>query len=82
MGQLWSQKDRTPLKAPLRVQIDITEPDHRRRDLDNQATSVLDALVGAGILTDDSNKVIIELQTRLAGFDKNDPHADIIIEEA
>ena len=64
---------------PLRVEIDIWQPDRRRRDLDNQATSILDALVRAGIIQDDSTKIVHELEVKLAGIDKTDPRAVIRI---
>lgn len=63
------------------VEIYITEPDRRRRDLDNQATAILDALVAAGILPDDDNKHLQHLSVELKGYDKYDPHAYILVDK-
>lgn len=65
---------------PLKVSISIWEKDRTRRDLDNQATSILDALVEAGVIADDSVKVVQELNVRMMGIDKFDPHATVEIE--
>ncbi len=73
--QGWQAND----KAAYYVEIYITEPDKRRRDLDNQATAVLDALVQAGVLPDDDNKHVQSLHVELRGYDKYDPNARIIV---
>ncbi|MBQ2672607.1 RusA family crossover junction endodeoxyribonuclease [Candidatus Saccharibacteria bacterium] len=65
---------------PLKVSVFIWEKDRTRRDLDNQATSILDALVEAGVIADDSVKVVQELNVRMMGIDKFDPHALVEIE--
>ena len=63
------------------VRIQIWEKDRTRRDLDNQATSILDALVLAGIIPDDSVSCVVKLSVAYMGIDKYDPHADIIVAE-
>lgn len=75
--QGWQAEDKTAYK----VEIYITEPDRRRRDLDNQATAILDALVLAGVLSDDDNKHVQALRVELKGYDKYDPHAYILIDK-
>jgi Holliday junction resolvase RusA-like endonuclease len=40
------------------IKIKFTFGDKRRRDLTNQAESIMDALVDAGIITDDSYQVV------------------------
>lgn len=63
------------------VDIKIFEPNLQRRDIDNQATSILDALVKAGMLVDDSFKCVRELGIRFAGIDRKNPRAEIVITE-
>ena len=63
------------------VAISIYAKDYTRRDLDNQATSVLDGLVAAGVIPDDSTKYIRGLIIDYRGVDKNDPRAKITILE-
>lgn len=69
------------IKPPFEVLITIWEKDHTRRDLDNQATSVLDGLVRAGVIEDDSVNYIERLEVKLGGYDKQRPRAEIIIKE-
>ena len=61
------------------VSIFIRTKDRTRRDLDNQATSILDALVAAKIIPDDSMKYVISLQVEFMGVDKNDPRAEVVV---
>lgn len=44
---------RNPFLEPVRVRCEITFPDNRRRDMDNVAKSLLDALTYAGVWRDD-----------------------------
>lgn len=70
----------TILGKPLKINIMIWQKDQTRRDLDNQATSILDALVAAGVIADDSIKVVQELTVKMVTIDKHNPHAIIEIE--
>jgi crossover junction endodeoxyribonuclease RusA len=45
------------LTGPVIVHIDLTQPDKRRRDVDNFIKPLLDAIVSAGVLYDDSQVV-------------------------
>jgi len=47
-----------PLAAPLELRLRIFLADRHRRDLDNALSSVLDLLVDAGVLPDDSWAVV------------------------
>lgn len=47
-------RDVEPITGPVSVKIYLYPPDRRRRDVDNYAKAILDALVHAGVLEDDS----------------------------
>lgn len=61
------------------IAIGIWEKDRRRRDLDNQATAILDALVLAGVIPDDNSQYVRYLSVHYFGTDKTDPRANIEI---
>jgi Holliday junction resolvase RusA-like endonuclease len=42
------------IAGSVNVRIDLVAPDARRRDCDNYVKGVLDAIVKAGVITDDS----------------------------
>lgn len=44
----------TQIESRLAMTIHLTPPDKRRRDIDNSAKAVLDALMHAGVYRDDS----------------------------
>lgn len=67
--------------STFKIEISIWNKDRRRRDLDNQATAILDALVLAGIIPDDGVEYVPELHVRYEGLDKEDPRAVIKIKE-
>ncbi len=64
-----------------KISIVIYEPNLQRRDLDNQATSILDALTRSEVIKDDSIKCVKELNVRLGGIDRENPKAIITITE-
>lgn len=63
------------------VEVKIFQPDRKRRDLDNQLTALLDGLVDAAALPDDSNKFVRKISAELGGIDKENPRAEITIRE-
>lgn len=63
------------------VDVTIYQPDRKRRDLDNQLTAILDGLVGAMALPDDSNKFLRKVSAEMGGVDKENPRAEITIKE-
>lgn len=61
------------------VKFDLYAANEIRRDLDNQATTLFDALVKAGALADDSRKFIEGFAVYDKGTDKGNPRAEISI---
>lgn len=53
-----------PLAGRLEVQAELFPPDNRRRDLDNSAKALLDALQHGGAYFDDSQIVRLVLEKR------------------
>lgn len=75
----------------LRVEVFVTVPDRRRRDLDNMLKPLLDALQHGGLYADDEQ--IDDLRIRRAGYAKDagrvsvsvepiDPRVEITVKEA
>lgn len=67
--------------STFNIEIQIWNKDRRRRDLDNQATAILDALVNADIIPDDGVEYVSKLTVEYKGLDKEDPRATIRIKE-
>lgn len=63
--------------ATYSVRVQIYQKNKQRRDLDNQVTSILDALVRARILPDDDFTHLQHIEVDFVGLDKNDPRAII-----
>lgn len=61
------------------IEATIYQPNGIRRDLDNQITSILDALTKSGAILDDCRKFVKKLTVSDGGIDKEDPRAEIII---
>lgn len=53
----------------------------RRHDLDNAAAGVMDALVAAQVIEDDSIKFVDCLQLQYGGHDKTNPRAEIFLDD-
>lgn len=72
------------LELPLKkcwVKVNIFEPNWTRRDLDNQVTSILDALVKAEVLKDDGIKNVVGIKVSFGGVDATNPRAEITLTE-
>lgn len=63
------------------IDIAVYQKDLRRRDLDNQATAILDGLVVAGVIPDDSCDAVPKLAVEYKGVDRENPRAEIKIKE-
>lgn len=72
-------RPKEPIKIAT-VKLSYHFPDKRRRDPDNYSGKfILDGLVNAGVLKDDSfNNIKLEL---LGKYDKENPRTEVIIEE-
>lgn len=65
--------------AEYSVQFNIFAGNEIRRDLDNQASTLLDAMTKAGAIPDDSIKFLKTIIINHKGIDRIDPRAEIII---
>ena len=66
------------LDEPCEVALSFYHGDFRRRDCDNGASSILDLLVDAGVLSDDNWKIVQTL--KVANFyDKGNPRVKVEI---
>lgn len=61
------------------IEAVIYQPNGIRRDLDNQITSILDALTKSGAILDDCRKFVKKITVSDGGIDKTNPRAEIII---
>ena len=65
---------------PKKMELDFYAPDRRKADLSNKTESVMDLLVDAGILEDDSWFVVPQLLLTLVDIDKQNPRVVIRFE--
>ena len=56
---------RGPMRGRLRLEVEVSPPDRRRRDLDNILKALLDALQHAGLYGDDSQIDELEMRRRV-----------------
>ena len=59
--------------------VEVWNKDNRKHDLDNQVSTILDALVKAGVIPDDSQTTVQKITAEYKGIDKDDPRAEITI---
>lgn len=69
-------------EAPLEVRLAFFNRDKRRHDLDNMASSVLDLMVDAGLIVDDTCLVVKSVQLSYQGVDKEKPRVEVIVRSA
>lgn len=67
--------------GPVIVKVTIYYGDRRRHDLDNALSSIMDALVEAGIIEDDDYNHVRTIIIWFGGYDKTNPRAEITINE-
>lgn len=70
-----------PLRGKLTITMGFWNKDNRAHDMDNQISTVLDALIKGKVIEDDSQKYVKHLVANNNGVDKEDPHVQIIIFE-
>ena len=61
------------------VKIRVFNKDNRRHDLDNQISTILDALVKSEILRDDDQNTVTIIAAIYKGLDRDNPRAEIEI---
>lgn len=61
--------------------VEFYHKDLRKRDIDNELSSVLDLLVKAELIPDDSCEVVVEAHAIFGGVDKLNPRCEISLEE-
>lgn len=68
-------------QPPLKIRFEFTHGDLRRRDSDNQASSVLDLLVDTKIIPDDGWNVVRNIEIA-NGYEKGKPSVTVEISAA
>lgn len=59
----------------IEVVVEVWNKDARKHDLDNQLSTILDALTKAQVLPDDSQLTVAKVTAEYKGIDKDDPRA-------
>lgn len=81
-ASLWQLKGTKPVENyPVALTLVFYQKDHRKRDLDNQLSSVLDTLVKAGILKGDTWQDVCPITLDCQGVEKDNPRVEIYIDE-
>lgn len=74
---LWQLKGKPKIENGSFLVLKFYMPDNRRCDLTNKAESIMDTLVDAGLLEDDSWQVIPSITLQFESVDKNNPRCVI-----
>ena len=82
MANQFKRQAKGQITFPCEVHIKIYEPNFTRRDLDNQATSILDALKVSEVIADDDFKHVSAVSIRFGGVNSQNPRAEVTIREA
>lgn len=70
-----------PIDYPVNLKAMFYMPAHRRVDLVNLQEALLDVMVNAGILSDDSSKVVASMDGSRVLYDKDAPRTEVEIEK-
>ncbi len=65
---------------PVSIALIVFWDDKIRRDLDNAVNSIMDALVKAEVIADDSFKYVDCIDVQYGGVDKDNPRCEIYID--
>jgi Holliday junction resolvase RusA-like endonuclease len=68
-------------KYPINVQMVFYYPTKHRKDIDNSMSTMLDCMKTAGIIEDDDVTHVNELYAYFAGYDKENPRVEILLED-
>lgn len=63
----------------IEVVVEVWNKDARKHDLDNQLSTILDALTKAQVIPDDSQLTVTKVTAEYKGIDKEDPRAEITV---
>lgn len=66
---------------PINVALTFYYSTKRRKDLDNSCSSVMDALVAAGVLEDDDINHVDTISISFGGYDKQAPRVEIYLDD-
>ena len=79
-GQITRQALKKPIEAPVSVDVAFYHGDLRRRDSDNQVSSLMDILQDSGVLSDDRWEIVRSIHVNNF-YDKNNARCIIEIKE-
>ena len=71
-----------PICSPVNVQAVYYRRTHRRVDLTNLESALMDILVKAGVIEDDNCMIVVSTDGSRVQFDKNCPRTEIVITES
>jgi Holliday junction resolvase RusA-like endonuclease len=66
---------------PISIAMEFYFKTKRAKDLDNAATSVLDAMVAAGVIEDDNINYVDSISISFSGYDKENPRCIIFLDD-